>query len=71
VHTPEDVETMRRLRRREITDEEVCLHAYENAREATAGVGRYFDFSNEKRPHQALVYQNPAAFSCAELRKAA
>jgi len=56
---------------RSLKYEEVYLHAYESAREVTAGVGRYFDFYNERRPHQALGYQTPAEFYRAGLREAA
>jgi putative transposase len=47
---------------RSLKYEEVYLHAYDNAAEARAGIGRYFDFYNRERPHQALGYQTPAAF---------
>jgi putative transposase len=47
---------------RSLKYEEVYLHAYENGREAKDGIGRYFTFYNEERPHQALGYQTPAAF---------
>jgi len=47
---------------RSLKYEEVFLHAYENMVEARAGIGRYFDFYNHRRPHQALGYQTPDAF---------
>lgn len=47
---------------RSLKYEEVFLHAYENLDEARAGIGRYFDFYNLVRPHQALGYQTPDAF---------
>ena len=56
---------------RSLKYEEVYLHAYDGAREATAGVARYFEFYNERRPHQALGYQTPAEFYRAGLREAA
>jgi putative transposase len=56
---------------RSLEYEGVYLHAYESARDAMAGVGRYFAFYNEKRPHQALGYQTPAEFYRAGLREAA
>jgi putative transposase len=56
---------------RSLKYEEIYLHAYESAREATAGVARYFEFYNERRPHQALGYQTPAEFYRAGLREAA
>ena len=33
--------------------EAVFLHAYDDLDEARAGIGRYFDFYNLKRPRQA------------------
>jgi putative transposase len=53
---------------RSLKYEEVYLKAYENAREARAGVGRYFEFYSERRGHTALGYQTPAAFYRAGLR---
>jgi putative transposase len=47
---------------RSVKYEEVYLHAYEDVREARAGIGRYMTFYNESRPHQALGYQTPRAF---------
>lgn len=47
---------------RSLKYEEVYLHAYDNATEARSGIGRYLDFYNDDRPHQALGYQTPAAF---------
>jgi putative transposase len=47
---------------RSLKYEEVFLHAYDDLDEARAGIGRYFDFYNFKRPHQALGYQTPDAF---------
>jgi putative transposase len=55
---------------RSLKYEEVYLHAYENAQEARAGIGGYFAFYNERRPHQALGYQTPAAFYRAGSREA-
>jgi len=56
---------------RSLKYEEVYLHAYEGAREARTGVAGYFAFYNERRPHQALGYQTPAAFYRAGLQEAA
>ena len=42
--------------------EEVYLHAYGDLVEARAGIGRYVEFYNFRRPHQALGYQPPDAF---------
>lgn len=47
---------------RSLKYEEVYLHVYDSGLEARAGIGRYFVFYNEKRPHQALGYQTPDAF---------
>jgi putative transposase len=47
---------------RSVKYEEVYLHAYESVSEARTALGRYFDFYNRDRPHQALGYQTPEAF---------
>lgn len=47
---------------RSLKYEEVYLHAYRNLVEARAGIGRYFDYYNFDRDHQALGYQTPDAF---------
>jgi putative transposase len=47
---------------RSLKYEEVYLHAYDTPQQARAGIGRYFDFYNFRRPHQALGYQTPDAF---------
>ena len=47
---------------RSLKYEEVFLHAYDDLDEARVGIGRYFEFYNFKRPHQALGYQTPDAF---------
>jgi transposase InsO family protein len=39
--------------------------------EARAGIGRYFEFFNDERPHSALGYQTPASFYDGLLGKAA
>lgn len=39
--------------------EEVYLHAYDSVSEAKAGLRRYFDFYNARRPHQSLDGQTP------------
>lgn len=44
---------------RSVKYEEVYLKAYENGREAKAGLGAYFRFYNRERPHQALGYRTP------------
>ena len=50
-----------RVRRRSLEHEEVYLHAYETVADAKAGIGRWINFYNEERPHQALAYATPAA----------
>jgi putative transposase len=47
---------------RSLKYEEVYLHAYRDLIEARAGIGRYFDYYNYDRDHQALGYQTPDAF---------
>ena len=47
---------------RSLKYEEVYLHAYRDLTEARAGIGRYFDYYNHDRDHQALGYQTPDAF---------
>jgi putative transposase len=56
---------------RSLKYEEVYLHVYDTAQEARDGIGRYLEFYNEKRPHQALGYQTPAAFYCSMGNRAA
>lgn len=56
---------------RSLKYEEVYLHVYDTPQEARAGIGRYVDFYNEKRPHQALGYQTPDSFYRSELERAA
>jgi putative transposase len=46
--------------------EEVYLKAYQDAREARTEIGRYIQFYNAERPHQALEYQTPAQVYYAE-----
>ena len=41
--------------------EEVYLHAYDDMTVAKGGLGRYFGFFNDERPHQALGYSVPSA----------
>jgi putative transposase len=56
---------------RSLKYEEVYLHAYDDVAEARTGIGRYLDFYNTERAHQALGYQTPAAFYDGEARKVA
>jgi putative transposase len=46
---------------RSVKYEEVYLHDDEGMRDAQRGLGRYFPFYNEERPHQALGYRTPLA----------
>jgi putative transposase len=46
---------------RSVKYEEVYLHDYDGMRAAQRGLGRYFPFYNEERPHQSLGYRTPAA----------
>jgi putative transposase len=39
---------------RSVKYEEVYLHAYDNVPQAKAGLARYFDFYNTRRPHQTF-----------------
>lgn len=45
---------------RSVKYEEVYLHDYETVLSLEAGLGQYFSFYNEERPHQALGYRVPA-----------
>jgi len=44
---------------RSLKYEEVYLKAYETVAEAIRGIGEYFDFYNEQRPHQSLARRTP------------
>jgi putative transposase len=44
---------------RSLKYEEVYLNPYAGQREARAGIGRYLDYFNDERPHQALGHQTP------------
>lgn len=56
---------------RSLKYEEVYLNDYDDLIDARAGIGRYFDFYNDRRPHMALGYQAPARFYDALLPEAA
>jgi putative transposase len=47
---------------RSLKYEEVYLNDYDDLAQARAGIGRYLEFYNYQRPHQALGHQAPAAF---------
>ena len=44
---------------RSIKYEEIYLHAYANVPEARAGIRRYIEFYNTRRPHSSLDRQTP------------
>lgn len=44
---------------RSLKYEDVYLKGYEKLIDAKEGIGKYFDFYNEQRPHQALRNQTP------------
>lgn len=54
---------------RSVKYEEVYLHAYDGVSVAKAGIGRYFIFFNDERPHQALGYRTPAEVYRSSLRQ--
>ncbi len=45
---------------RSLKYEDVYLHDYQSVREGKYGIGRYIEFYNHTRLHQALNYQTPA-----------
>lgn len=45
---------------RSVKYEEVYIHEYRDIQDAAASLRRYFDFFNEKRPHQHLGYRTPS-----------
>ena len=45
---------------RTVKYKEVYLKAYQDARDARIQLREYFDFYNNRRPHQALGYKTPA-----------
>ena len=46
---------------RTVKYEEVYLKAYQDGKEARAGLGAFFQFYDDDRPHQALKYRTPAS----------
>lgn len=46
---------------RSLKYEEVYLKDYATPRDARQSIAAYFEFYNNRRPHQALDYQTPAA----------
>lgn len=55
---------------RSLKYEEVYLKAYDTVSEARHGIGAYFAYFNDERPHQGLDYQTPAVIYRQSLRKA-
>jgi len=55
---------------RSLKYEDVYLNVYVAVGEARDGIGRYFTFFNDVRPHQSLGYQTPDAIYRASLREA-
>jgi putative transposase len=45
---------------RSVKYEDIYLRCYEVVPELHGGLGRYFSFYNEERPHQSLEYRTPA-----------
>lgn len=52
---------------RSIKYEEVYLHAYDSVKQAKAGIARYIDFYNARRPHSSLDKSTPEEFYFATL----
>ncbi len=46
---------------RSVKYEEVYLKDYQTVKDAQSGLKAYFEFYNERRPHQALEYSTPAS----------
>jgi len=44
---------------RSVKYEEVYLHAYDTVSDSRAGIGRYFDLYNQRRPHSSLGRRTP------------
>ena len=53
--------------------EEIYLHAYDSVSDARAGIGKYFSFYNQRRPHTEHGGETPETmyFNNLELKKAA
>ena len=53
--------------------EEIYLHAYDSVSAARAGIGKYFSFYNQRRPHTEHGGETPETmyFNNLELKKAA
>ena len=55
---------------RSLKYEEVYLHAYDDVPEARCGIGAYFGFFNDERPHQGLGYCVPSQLYFASIAEA-
>lgn len=44
---------------RSVKYEDVYLHAYNTVSQVRAGLSRYFEFFNDRRPHTALARRTP------------
>jgi putative transposase len=53
---------------RSLKYEEIYLKAYTSIAEARKGIGEWFVFYNDERPHQALAYKTPAEVFAGGLR---
>ena len=49
---------------RTVKYEEVYLKDYETVYDALVGIGNYFPFYNNERPHQSLTYKTPSEVHC-------
>lgn len=49
---------------RSVKWENVYLADYKNLQESQVGLAGYFNFYNNRRPHQSLAYQTPAQLYC-------
>ena len=56
---------------RSLKYEEVYLHAYDDLGGARRGIGAWFLFYDDERPHEALGYQTPRSFYDLMTKKAA
>nr|NGX37428.1 hypothetical protein [Chlamydiota bacterium] len=45
---------------RSVKYEDIYLRGYESLKDVRQGLKKYFEFYNEKRPHQGLEYRTPA-----------
>jgi putative transposase len=45
---------------RSVKYEDIYLKGYENLKGLRLGLAKYFEFYNERRPHQGLGYRTPS-----------